>query len=70
MVLSPTDRVSFLKMMLKGYDIAVKFFFEKKKIISPKLFKEWITWINVCYWETAYLPLPKPNILPKARSKC
>ena len=26
--------------------------------------------INVCFWETAILPLPKPNILPKARSEC
>ena len=26
--------------------------------------------INVCFWETAHLPLPKPNILPKARSRC
>ena len=26
--------------------------------------------INVFFWETAHLPLPKPNILPKARTKC
>ena len=26
--------------------------------------------INVCFLETAHLPLPKPNILHKARSKC
>ena len=26
--------------------------------------------INVCFWEIAHLPLPKPTILPKARSKC
>ena len=25
---------------------------------------------NACFWETAFLPLPKPNIMPKARSKC
>ena len=25
--------------------------------------------INVCFWETAHLPLPKPNILRKASSK-
>ena len=27
-------------------------------------------WINVCFWETTHLLLPKPNILPKVRSKC
>ena len=27
-------------------------------------------WINVCCWETANLPLSKPNILPKAKSRC
>ncbi len=25
--------------------------------------------INLGFWETAHLPLPKPNILPKAISK-
>ena len=30
----------------------------------------WSFKINVCFWETAHLPIPKANILPKARSKC
>ena len=25
---------------------------------------------NLGFWETAYLPLPEPNILPQLRSKC
>ena len=26
--------------------------------------------IKECSWETAHLPLPKPDISPKARSRC